>query len=140
MPDFDVDIDGLDELQKALRSTADGLDDAVRAEFLDEAKRIAADARGAVPRRTGAARATVDAQLVDGAAAIVAGGRRAPYFPWLEYGGRVGRNDSVSRPFVKDGRYIGRAVDASISDIEAAALRGAVEAARAAGLEVSGGS
>lgn len=29
-----------------------------------------------------------------------------PYYPWLDFGGRVGRHNSVSRPFQTRGRYI----------------------------------
>lgn len=37
---------------------------------------------------------------------MAGGGSRAPYYPWLEFGGRVGRKESVSRTFVPGGRYI----------------------------------
>ncbi|HKY77449.1 MAG TPA: HK97 gp10 family phage protein [Acidimicrobiia bacterium] len=135
-----VQVDGPEELREALRGLSRALPGAARAEMADTAQMIARDAQGAVPRRSGAARASVRAEIRDGAAAIVAGGRRAPYFPWLEFGGRVGIRDSVDRPFVRDGRYIGRAVDAGVDDIEAAAARGFVEAARAQGLDVAGGT
>lgn len=130
-------VTGADDLRRALRATSDGLDEHVRAQFLDQARMVAADAAGHVPRQSGAARATVDAVILDQAATIVGGGGRVPYFPWLEYGGRVGRHQSVRRPFVRDGRYIGRAVDAAFADIEAAAARGVADAARGAGLEVT---
>lgn len=140
MADFDAKVTGADEVAEAARRFAAGLDGHLRTQFQDRARMIARDAQGAVPRRTGAARASVDVQTIEGAVAIVAGGRRAPYFPWLEFGGRVGRNDSVNRPFVRDGRYLGRAIDAQLSDIEAAAARAVVDAGRDAGFEVTGGA
>jgi hypothetical protein len=37
---------------------------------------------------------------------VSGGGNKAPYYPWLDFGGRVGKNKSIRRPFLKDGRYI----------------------------------
>lgn len=128
MPDFDVTVTGDDELARALAATARNLDDAVGRQLVDEARMIARDAQSHVPRRSGAARATVEARVVNDAATIVGGGRTAPYFAWLEYGGNVGIRNSVRRPFVRDGRYIGRAVDAGLRDIEAAVARGVADA------------
>jgi hypothetical protein len=34
------------------------------------------------------------------------GGRRAPYYPWLDFGGKTGPKRSVERPFYKEGRYL----------------------------------
>lgn len=39
--------------------------------------------------------------------AVVRGGDRAhPYFGWLDFGGRVGINRSVSRPYMRSGRIM----------------------------------
>lgn len=135
---FDIDADAT-ELRDALREASGGLAAAVRGELTDRARMIARAASGRVPRRTGAAAATVDAVPAPDGAQIVAGGRRAPYFPWLEFGGDVGRRGSIRRPFVRDGRYIGRAVDASLGDLEAAVARAVFDTARQAGLEVTPG-
>lgn len=67
------------------------------------AEGVAGDAQRLVPRgASGAARASMRAVGLS----VVMGGARAPYGPWLEFGGRVGINDSVRRTFVPGGRYI----------------------------------
>lgn len=140
MPDLiDVRVDGLDELRAALTGLSKGLDEALRGELLDQARKVAREASSRVPRQTGSARAALGAQIVDGVASVTADARRAPYFGWLEYGGRTGRGHRIVRAFVKDGRYIGRAVDGALGDIEAAAARAVIEAGRRADLEVTGG-
>lgn len=64
---------------------------------------VAEGAQRLVPRgASGAARASMRAVGLS----VVMGGPRAPYGPWLEFGGRVGINDSVRRTFVPGGRYI----------------------------------
>lgn len=136
MADF-ADVQGDDSLAAALRATGAALEDEFRAAMGDTARMIARDAQGRVPRLTGAARATIDVQVAEGAAMIVAGGQRAPYFGWLEHGGAVGRHDSIRLPYVNDGRYIGRAVDTAIADIETAALTAVRNAGRKGGLDVT---
>ena len=43
---------------------------------------------------------------------VSAGGSRAPYYPWLDFGGQIGarsgkaRGNRGRRPFIKDGRYL----------------------------------
>ena len=114
MADF-ADVDGTDEVQAALR----GAPEAIRNEFLvamqDQARMIVGAAEGHVPRLSGKARASLGVQVEDGAAMIVAGGRTAPYFNIIEYGSK----------FVRGGHHVGRAIDAAMTDIEAAAATGA---------------
>jgi hypothetical protein len=49
---------------------------------------------------------------------IVGGGARAPYYPWLDFGGTLrpvgARRNTQVRPFIRRGRYIRPAVDASM--------------------------
>lgn len=132
-----ADVEGADSFAAALRATAAALPGEFRAEMGDTARMIVRDAQGRVPRLTGAARASMDVQVLDEAATIVAGGQRAPYFGWLEHGGAVGRRDSVVLPYVKDGRYLGRAVDAAMDDIETAALAAVTNAGREGGVDVT---
>jgi hypothetical protein len=39
-------------------------------------------------------------------ARIKAGSAKAPYYPWLDFGGKVGKNRSVDRKFKPEGRYL----------------------------------
>lgn len=104
-PDIVIRVDGLDELRKRLRAADKGL-----AKELGQAGKKAADivaraAKPKVPVRTGRAASTMRAVVVNGGGGVKFGGPKAPYAAWLDFGGKVGRNKSVIRPFVKIGRY-----------------------------------
>ncbi len=62
--------------------------------------------RPLVPQRSGAARRSVKKTKARGKIRVEAGGRAAPYFPWLDFGGRVGRKKSVQRQYISQGRYV----------------------------------
>lgn len=107
MPAIDpVKIRGLRELQKALRDLDGESQKRLRAVLNDVAETIAAGARRRVPTRTGAAKASVKVASGQREAKVKEGSAKAPYAPFLDYGGRVGRNRSVNRPFVPGGRYL----------------------------------
>jgi hypothetical protein len=59
-----------------------------------------------VPRLTGRAAGSIKVASTATAARVQGGGKRVPYYPWLDFGGRVGRRHAVNRPFLKEGRYI----------------------------------
>jgi hypothetical protein len=59
-----------------------------------------------------------------------------PYYPWLDFGGRVGRSRSVVRPYLKQGRYIYRAYFANRDRFAQLLEDTLVDVARQAGLEV----
>ena len=64
------------------------------------------------------------------------GGAAFPYFPWLDFGGRVGRGNSISRPFMKTGRYIWRGYVTLKPQVEDNMEHALVGAIRLTGLEV----
>lgn len=101
------------ELQAALRELSDEAGDVLLSALEDIAKEVATGVAGKVPYRSGAARATYRAQ----GRAIAWGGESAPYVPWLEFGGKVGRKDSVSRPYSRKGRYLYPTIAEKMSDI-----------------------
>lgn len=94
-------------------------------------------ARPLIPRRTGRAAGSLKARSTQTAVRIQAGGKRAPYYPWLDFGGRVGRRKAVKRPYIGEGRYLYPALRAKRREFEAALTGVLVETARAAGLEVT---
>ena len=65
-------------------------------------------------------------------ARIEAGGSKVPYYPWLDFGGRVGRRKSVHRPFLKDGRYIYDAFNRHRDDFIDVMREGLLDVARSA--------
>ena len=102
-----IKIKGLVELQAALKAVEDGAQKKLRVVFNSVAETVAQGAARRVKRgKTGHAAGSIRAQSGQREAKVIAGGRKAPYFPWLDFGGRVGRNRSVSRPFIADGRYL----------------------------------
>lgn len=101
-----VSIEGLRELQAALKRIDGQSQKKLRVVLNDAVQIIAEEAKGKVPTRSGRAAGSIKAQSSQREAQIKAGGGRAPYYPWLDFGGAVGRNNSVRRPFIKDGRYL----------------------------------
>lgn len=103
-----VRLDGLAEFNRALKRMDAGLPKEVRL-ALNEAADIIIDATvPKVPKRTGRAARSLKAKSTRTAARVAGGGNRAPYYPWLDFGGKVGRNRSVDRRFYKFGRYLYR--------------------------------
>jgi len=78
---------------------------ALRIAFNAAADVIVADARPRIPAVTGAARDSVKARSTQTRARVVGGGNKAPYYPWLDFGGRIPVTN-VRRPFLPEGRYI----------------------------------
>lgn len=97
---------------------------------------VVADARRRVPVLTGKARASVDLTPKGTAVNISGGGPRVPYFPWLDYGGRVGRKRSVKRPYRPDGRIIYPALSAQKDEVLRAMEKGLAELVKSGNLKV----
>lgn len=102
-----IAIAGVVELQRALRQLDGESQKQLRVIFNRAADIVATDASAKVPRgRTGRAQRSVKSRSGQRDARVVGGSKRVPYYPWLDFGGRVGRDGSVSRAFIRDGRYI----------------------------------
>ncbi len=135
-----VRVEGLRELNRALRQISRELPRGLRI-AMNEAVEVVADAAASdVPTLTGAAAASIVPRSTRTAARIKAGGRRAPYYPWLDWGGSVGPQKSVHRPFVREGRYLFPAYvehrDAMVQRLEEALVE--VVTAAGIGAETSG--
>jgi hypothetical protein len=141
MPDAAIKVTGLREFKNNLRALDRDLPKALRMAFNDAVNIVVDDAKPGIPHRSGRAAGSVKARSTQTAGRIKAGGNRAPYYPWLDFGGRVGRRNSVRRPVIANGRYIypayfkardsGRFQDA-LSD-------GLISVARRAGLAIDRG-
>lgn len=132
-----VKITGLREFVRGLKQVDRDLAKLVRLAFNEAADIVVSDARPRMPRRSGKARASVKARSTQTAARIVGGGNKAPWYPWLDFGGRVGRNKSVRRPFLKDGRYIYASYDRRKGEFIEAMQDGLIKVANDAGIEVT---
>lgn len=106
MAEGTIQITGLRDLTKALRQIDKDLPKAVRLANNAAAQLVVDAAAPRVPVRSGRARRSVKARSTRTAARVAAGGKRVPYFGWLDFGGSTGINRSVRRPFLTEGRYI----------------------------------
>jgi hypothetical protein len=118
-----VKVSGLPEVRRALRQIQADSPDGLQRATKRAAQIVAADARRRVPigpGRNGHVRSSFKVVSSRGGATVQAGGTRYPYLPWLEFGGRVGRNNSVYRKRIKAGRYLWVALAESRPRIQAA--------------------
>lgn len=131
-----VQIAGLAEFRRSLRALDAAAPRALRVAGNQAAQLVVDTARPRVPRRSGKAAQSIKARSSQAAVKIASGGRSAPYMPWLDYGGKVGVNDTASRPFIADGRYVYPAYHAVKGQFEGV-LRTALQAiADEAGLDL----
>jgi len=130
-------VAGLTDFRKGLRGIDRDLPKGVRLLLNDVAQIVVDAAKPKVVSKTGAARGSLKAASTQTAAKISAGGTKAPYYPWLDFGGRVGKRKSVRREFIQGGRYIFPTVAEKRDEIEAAMGSAIVKLARANGIDVS---
>jgi hypothetical protein len=134
-----VEVRGLAELGRAFRQVDAELPKELKAAFRSIAERVIERARPFIPRVSGAAAASLKPRSTAKGAGIAFGGEKAPYYPWLDFGGKVGRKRSISRPVVPGGRYVYPAIAAS-RDAIGREVNEAVElVAERAGFDVRGG-
>jgi len=101
-----IHVTGIIEYKKALHDVDKKLGTELRKGLNEVAEVVVAAAQPKVPYLTGAARDSMKAGSSQVAAQIKVGGPKAPHYQWLDFGGAVGRNKSVVRPFIKRGRYV----------------------------------
>lgn len=101
-----VEVRGLREFSRSVRNADKALAVELRKGLNDIARVVADDARSAVPKRSGALAKSIRPTSTAKVGKISMGGARVPYAGFIEYGGSVGINDSVKRPFVRDGRHL----------------------------------
>lgn len=132
-----IKIDGLAEFARNLGKIDSDLPKAMRVALNEAAQVVVNFGQARVPRRSGRARSTIRARSTRTAVRVAAGGRKAPYYPWLDFGGRVGRNRSVKRPFIGEGRYLYPALSERGQAIYDALEHALVTLVDNAGIEVS---
>lgn len=101
-----IEVHGLREFRRELRQLDRSLPKGLKTAGNKAAEVVVRHAKPRVPTRSGKAAGSVKAASTTSAARVQGGGKRVPYYPWLDFGGRVGRRHSVKRPFLKTGRYI----------------------------------
>jgi hypothetical protein len=102
-----ITIRGIKELQRALKRMDADLPKLLRVTFNEASALVINYAEARMPSVTGAARASLKARSSQREARVALGGRKAPYAPWLDFGGQgrvAGR--PPARPFQREGRYV----------------------------------
>jgi hypothetical protein len=131
-----IQIDGLTQFRRALREASADAPKQLKT-VMNTAMDIVVDwARPRIPRRTGRAAGSLRAKSTGTKARVSGGGRRVPYYAWLDFGGRVGKFRQVERTFHKDGRYIYAGYFATKPQIIEALQGGMVKLARGVGWDV----
>jgi hypothetical protein len=131
-----IKIDGLAPFVRNLRKLDGELPKALRV-INNEAADIVLDAaRPGVPYKSGAAQRSMVARSTRTETRIAAGGKKAPHYPWLDFGGSVGPRKSVHRDFLKKGRYLYVAYDAKRAEVSEVLFKGLIRVAESAGLAV----
>jgi hypothetical protein len=132
-----IRIEGLAEFQRNLRKLDSDLPKALRIAFNDATGLVIDYARPRVARRSGRAAGTVKAKSTRTEARVSAGGRKAPYYPWLDFGGKGPGNRPAQRPFYKEGRYLWKALVVKRDDLQSALEGALIGVAEQAGFEVT---
>lgn len=130
-----IRVEGLAQFNRALRLLDAEAPKGLRLAHNEAANIVVDAARPMMPRRTGRAQAAVKARSTRTATRVTAGSSRAPYVPWLDYGGegRI-KGRPAQREFKKGGRYVYPAFHANRNKVQQALERGLLQVVAAAGL------
>lgn len=131
-----IKVEGLAEFRRNLRTLDSNLGKAMRIALNDSAGIVVDWAQARVPSRSGKARGSVRAKSTQTEARVEGGGKRVSYYPWLDFGGRVGRKRSVKRPFIKSGRYIYPGYTSNREEVQARLLKALLQVCDESGLAV----
>lgn len=134
-----IQIRGMSEFVRNLKKIDGDLPKAVRLAANESANVVVRYAKPKVPRGTGPggrAASTVRAKSTRTAARVSGGSKKHPHYPWLDFGGRVGRNRSVRRPFIKEGRYIWATYSERYEEVWRTLHGALIDVARQSGVEV----
>lgn len=131
-----IKIEGLAEFNRNLRKIDADLPKVLRLAHNESGQLIVDYAKPKVPRRSGRAAGSLKTKSTRTETRVQGGSKRVPYYPWLDFGGRVGPQKSVLRPFIKEGRYIYPTLSANFGEFIELLAEKLVDVARQAGVEV----
>ncbi len=130
-----IKVEGLREFQRALKQADGESQKKLRVILNDVSAVVVTGASRRVPRRSGRAAASLRAQSSQREARVIGGSKKVPYYGWLDFGGRIGRDKSQRRPFVQSGRYMWPAVAANRQSLEKALQKALIDLAEETGME-----
>ena len=137
MTDLKVEVGGLTQLNRALRGIDKEAPKQLRLVFNSAADLLVDRTQSKIPSATGGARRSLVARSTRTSARVGVGGRKAPYYPWLDFGGQgrvAGR--PAAREFIREGRYIYPTLRQIRPEIEASLQKGLDAVVASAGLEM----
>lgn len=135
MEDLKIEIEGLAQLNRALRAIDSDAPKQLRLTHNAAADLLVDRTRPEIPSASGAARRSLVARSTRTSARVAAGGRTARYYPWLDFGGQgriAGR--PARRDFLREGRYVYPTLRRIRPDIEQLLADGLTAVVRGAGL------
>lgn len=121
MPPEVIRVVGLREFRRNLKRLNREAPKGIKVASNKAAQIIVEEAKPRVPLgpgKGGHAKSSIKAASTGTAARVQAGGKKYPYYAWLDFGGRVGRGHNTRRPFLKSGRYIWSAYEDKRVEIE----------------------
>lgn len=131
-----IRIQGLAEFQRKIGRLDSDLPKAMRLAMNKSADVVISYAKPRVPTRTGRARRSIRPRSTRTSVRVFGGSKRVSYYPWLDFGGKVGPKQSVVRPFFKEGRYLWKALAVKRAELTRVLTDSIVQTARQAGIEV----
>lgn len=137
-----IEVKGINELRRALKHVSADAPKEVREALKAAAEEVVAAVKTKVPTRTGRARRSVTVRPRPAGAAIAVGGRVAPWYPWLDFGGSTkvdGPGGRVKRDRVEGGRYLYPTLDEKRDEIIHKVERALADIARRNDIETRGG-
>lgn len=134
-----IKVEGLAQFSRALRRIDKDAPKELRLIGNDAAELVAKTAKPRVARLTGRAERSVKASSTRTLSRVKGGGPKQPYYPWLEFGGRVGKRRSIRREFIKTGRYIYPAYAMKKADVQSRLTLGLTRLAKQQGWDVRNG-
>lgn len=138
-----IRVEGLSELRRALAGMEQGAHKHLRIVLNQAADLVVEGAQRRVKRRTGRAQKSIKKRSTQTQARVIAGGAKAPYFGWLDYGGKIYRHGKDAKPLVRTfepgGRIMYPAFDAERDAVNEILSAGLVALAEENGLEVTSG-
>lgn len=136
MQDLKVEVEGLAQLNRALRAVDKEAPKELRLSLNAAAELLVTRARPKVPQESGAARRSMVAQSTRTSARVAVGGKKAPYYPWVSFGGegRI-KGRPPKREFIREGRDVYPTLREIRPQIEAQLQESLTAVVRKAGLE-----
>lgn len=140
-----IHVDGLIELQRALKAIEAAAPKELAAGMKEAATIVATATASIVPKRSGKAARSIKPRGSSRGGSIAMGGNKAPYYPWLDFGGstkvddrRKGSKGRVARPFITGGRYLYPTIEDKAPEVRAKVDEVMADLIRKHGLETRG--